>query len=100
MLENIVSQAFAYPDNRRLTGRIMVQAIPYYDISQRKYESERATERIWFNEIEKLKNGTAPEWLFNSVNNQMLQSYKTMFESNNAKVNALTSAYAYGEDVS
>ena len=99
MLENIVSQAFAYPDNRRLTGRIMVQAIPYYDISQRKYESERTTERIVFNEIDKLKNGTAPEWLFNSVKNQMLQSYKTMFESNNAKVNALTNAYAYGEDV-
>ena len=98
MLENVISSAYVYADSRRLTGRIMVNGIPYYDISQRKYESERATERLIFNEIEKLKNGTAPEWLFNSVKGQMLQDYKTMFESNGAKVNALTYAYAYNED--
>ena len=99
MLDNIVTSAYSYAISNRLNGRILVQAIPYYDVQQRRFESDRTTERLVFNEIDKLKKGTAPDWLFNSVKDQMLQEHKVMLESNGSKVNLLTMMYAYDEDL-
>ncbi len=97
MLDGDISMAVAQSDARRDMGRILLMAVPYFDASQYRYESNATTEKMIMKEIDKLKNGTFEDWLFNSVKAQMLQEYKLMFEDSESKVDILTYAYAYNE---
>jgi len=99
MLDGDIQMAFAQNDARRDLGRILVMAVPYFDIAQNMYESNSATEKIIMKEVDKLKNGTFEDWLFQSVKAQLLQSYKVMFERPSSKVDVLTYAFAYNEPV-
>ena len=99
MLDGDIQMAFAQSDARRDLGRILVMAVPYFDIAQNMYESNSATEKIIMKEVDKLKNGTFEDWLFQSVKAQLLQSYKVMFERPSSKVDVLTYAFAYNEPV-
>jgi acyl-CoA synthetase (AMP-forming)/AMP-acid ligase II len=56
-LDGIVSYAGCSMDARRDMGRVLVMAMPYYDVNQQTYESNAATEKIVMNEIEKIKKG-------------------------------------------
>ncbi|MDR1591942.1 MAG: insulinase family protein [Prevotellaceae bacterium] len=100
MLDGQIMAAGAYSDCSRDLGKIMILCVPYFDISQRRFESDNATERILLREVEKLKNGNIPQWLFNSVKTQYLQECKTTLESSASIGNILTYAYAYNEPVS
>lgn len=99
MLDGDISMAVAQSDKRRDLGRILLAAVPYFDASQYRYESNAATEKMIMKELDKLKNGTFEDWLFNSVKAQMLQETKLMFENSSSKVNILTYAFAYDEPV-
>ncbi|HPW90245.1 MAG TPA: insulinase family protein [Paludibacteraceae bacterium] len=99
MLDGDIQMAVAYNDARRDLGRVLVMAVPYFDIAQNMYESNSATEKIIMKEVDKLKNGTFEDWLFESVKAQFLQSYKVMFERLSSKVEILTYAFAYNEPV-
>ncbi|MFI3297721.1 MAG: insulinase family protein [bacterium] len=95
MLDGTVSAAYAYYDFRRLFGRIYVMGVPYYDMSQYRYESNSATRKIIFDEIEKIKNNQVPEWLFKSAKEQYVQKYQTIFESVDTKMDIITDLYTY-----
>ena len=99
MLDGDISMAVAQSDKRRDLGRILLAAVPHFDASQYRYESNAATEKMIMKELDKLKNGTFEDWLFNSVKAQMLQETKLMFENSSSKVNILTYAFAYDEPV-
>jgi len=99
MLDGDIQMAFAQNDARRDLGRILVMAVPYFDIAQNMYESNSATEKIIMKEVDKLRDGTFEDWLFESVKAQLLQSYKVMFERPSSKVDVLTSVFAYNESV-
>lgn len=96
-MDGTISGADASLDARRDGGRIIIEAIPYYDINQRAYESNSATERIIMAEINKIKSGDIPDWLFQSVKAQELMSVKTLFETSNAKMSLLVNQFIYGE---
>ena len=96
MLDGTVNGAYAMLDTRRCGGRIVIVGIPYFDMQQRAWESNRATEKIIMTEVEKLKNGQVEEWLFNSVKSEMLQGYETQFEYDGMKVQMITDAFTYG----
>ena len=96
MIDGTVNAAVAGLDTRRCGGRIIVQGVPYFDVQQRTWESNRATEKIIMAEVEKLKNGQVDEWLFNSVKSELLQGYETQFESAGTKVQMITDAFTYG----
>ena len=81
MLDGTISGAYAFSDARRDMGRIMIYAIPYFDMNQYAYESNKATEKIIFNEINKLKTGDIEDWLIESVKNEYAFSFDQMFES-------------------
>ncbi len=99
MLDGTVSSAYVSADSRRIDGCILVSGVPYYDMQQRRFESDAQTKKLIFAEIDKIKNNQVPEWLFNSVKEQHLQQYKLMFEDMGSMVNILTYAYAYGQPV-
>lgn len=94
-LNGDVSGATARNDGRRDDGRILIMAIPYYDINQRLYESDKATEKIIMTEVDKLKNGTIEDWLIASVKNNMLRQYDLIMETPSAKTEVLTELFAY-----
>ena len=96
MLDGKISMAVAGLDARRDQGRIIVEAIPYYDISQRQYESNAATKKMVMAEIDKIKRGEIPDWLIASVKKEYEQSYKTAFESGSNKMGLLVNCFTYG----
>ena len=98
-IDGIVSSAGASVDARRDQGRIMIQAIPYYDAAQQMYESNTATERIVMNEINRLKNGDIPDWLIQTVKAEYAQNYKLAFERSSTKMDALVSCFIYGTPI-
>ena len=85
-MDGDVQQAAATLDSRRDEGRFLIQAIPYYDANQRRYESDKATERTVMNEVDKLKKGNIEDWLIESVKNSELRSYEMMLENPSSKI--------------
>ena len=94
-MDGVVSSVSASFDARRDQGRLMIQAIPYFDPNQQTYESDAATERIVMAEIKKLKTGDIPDWLIQTVKAEYAQNYKLAFEDSETKMNALVSSFIY-----
>lgn len=84
-------------DARRNAGRIIVQAVPYYDANQQMFESDKATEKIIMPQIDRIKNGDIPDDIIESVKRMYAQSYKVANESSESKVNWLLSAFMYDQ---
>ncbi len=95
-MEGIVGSAGAANMSMRDCGKILVFADPYYDASQGTYESDAATEKLVMAEINKLKRGQVPTWLFQSVKDSYLQELKLIEESENTKISMATDSYLYG----
>ncbi|MDD3405765.1 MAG: insulinase family protein [Paludibacteraceae bacterium] len=94
-LDGEVLSCGAVNDARRDEGRVLVFAIPYFDSEQRMFDSNKTTSKIVMSEVDKLKDGNIPDWLFQSVKDNMLQNYELMFESTSSKTNILTEAFTY-----
>ncbi len=98
-MDGVVSSVSASLDARRDQGRIMIQAIPYYDSNQQAYESDAATSRIVMAEINKLKTGNIPDWLIQTAKAEFAQNYKLAFESSEVKMNALVQSFIYNTPI-
>ena len=94
-MDGTVTSARVSLDARRDAGRILVQAIPYYDANQQQYESNGETEKIVMHEIDKLKSGDIPEWLITSVKNEFVQNFDLTYEDPEAKMQHLVSSFIY-----
>ena len=77
----------------RERGSILVYAIPYYDVNQRRFESLRSTERILLNEIKKLQEGKFDEWLVHSIQSNMIRSNVLMMESPERMANMISNHF-------
>lgn len=94
-LDGEVQYAGASVDSRRDQGRFLIQAVPYYDANQRRYDSNRATEKIVMQQVDKLKSGNIDDWLIESVRSSQLREYELMLENSSSKVNILRTIFAY-----
>ncbi len=92
-----VSGIGAFPWSMRNTGRIIVEAVPYYDANQQMYESDKATKAIVMKEIDKLKNGQIDDALIANVKRLYAQSDKVSNENPSAKMQALVDCFTYGK---
>ena len=98
-IDGTVSSVGASVDARRDQGRILIQAIPYFDANQQTYESNVATEKIVNAEINRLKMGDIPDWLIQTVKAEYAQNYKLAFESSDTKMDALVSSFIYNTPI-
>jgi predicted Zn-dependent peptidase len=80
-------------------GRILVNAVPYYDINQRRFESLKSTEKTLLKEIKKLQEGAFEEWLVQSIKNEMIRSFNLQMESHYNKANKLAEIFISGKKV-
>ena len=90
-----VQYAGASLDSRRDQGRFLIQAVPYYDTNQRRYDSDRATEKIVMQQIDKLKTGAIEDWLIESVRSSELRNYELMMENPSNKAGMLRMLFSY-----
>lgn len=97
-IDGDVQFAGAFADSRRNTGRIIIEAVPYYDANQQMFESDKATEKIVMAEVEKLKKGEIPDWIIASVKKNYDESYKLAFENSSSKMHWLVDCFTYGID--
>ncbi len=94
-LDGDVQYAGAFVDSRRDQGRFMIMAVPYYDSGQQRYDSDKATEKVVMQEVDKLKSGNIEDWLIESVKNSELRSYELMLENPSSKVSLLSNIFSY-----
>lgn len=87
----------AYNDSRRNTGRIIIEAVPYYDANQQMFESDKATQNIVFNEINKLIHGEISDELIASVKRMYDQADKLSSERSSSKMAQLVDCFTYGK---
>ena len=92
-----VQFAGVFNDARRNSGRLIIEAIPYYDANQQMYESDKATEAIIMKEVDKIKNGQIDDALIANVKRLYAQSEKMTNENPSYKMSALVDAFTYGK---
>ncbi len=95
MLDGKISSVSAGLDSRRDQGRILIEAIPYYDINQQMFESDKATEKLVMTEIDKLKNGNIEDWQIAAVKKEYDQMYKMVDEYSSYKMQNLVQCFIY-----
>ena len=91
-----VQFAGVFSDARRNTGRLIIEAVPYYDANQRMFESDKATKAIIMKEVDKIKSGNIDDDLIANVKRLYAQGEKMTNESPSAKMQALVQCFTYG----
>jgi predicted Zn-dependent peptidase len=94
-LDGEVQYAGASLDTRRDQGRFVIQAVPYYDANQRRYDSNKATEKIVVQQVNKLKTGGIEDWLIESVKKSLLRELELTLEYSSSKVGMLRNIFVY-----
>jgi len=98
-IDGDVQFAGVFLDARRNDGRIIIEAVPYYDASQQMFETDKATERIVMKEINRLKTGDIPDELIANVKHMYDQMYKVAEESPDQKMSWLMDAFVYDKPI-
>ena len=92
-----VQYAAAFSDARRNSGRLIIQAVPYYDANQQMFESDKATKAIVMKEVDKIKRGEIDDELIANVKRMYAQAEKVSEENPSAKMSALVDCFTYGK---
>jgi predicted Zn-dependent peptidase len=80
-------------------GQILVNAVPYYDMNQRRFESLKSTEKTLLKEIKKLQEGNFEEWLVQSIKNEMIRNFNIQMESYGNKAKKISEIFIYGKNL-
>jgi predicted Zn-dependent peptidase len=86
-------------------GVVLVSAVPYYDVNQRRFESLNSTEKMIWKEIKKLQEGQFEDWLVQSIKSDLIRGYDLEMESNymgngaNMRALQIMDCYINGRDM-
>jgi predicted Zn-dependent peptidase len=80
-------------------GRVFVQAIPSYDSSQKRFQSNKAIEKTLLQTVDKLVKGEFEEWVFESIKMEMCRDFDLAMESGETRGQMLFDAFAYHRDL-
>ena len=94
-----VQFAGVFNDARRNSGRVIIEAVPYYDANQQMFESDAQTKAIVMREVDKIKNGDIDDKLIENVKRLYNQAYKMADESPSSKMGRLVDAFTYGKPI-
>jgi predicted Zn-dependent peptidase len=94
-----VSSVGVYVDSRRNSGRIIIDAIPYYDANQQMFESDAQTKAIIMRELDKIKRGDISDELITNVKRLYSEIEMQVNERPSSKLNLLVDAFTYGKSL-
>ncbi len=89
------SSSFAFKDQ----GRIVISAIPYYDVAQFRFNSLSSTEKMILKEIKKIQEGQFEDWLVESIKSEMIRLHDLNMENQEYKAQLIMSSFIYGVDL-
>ncbi|MBQ8673124.1 MAG: insulinase family protein [Bacteroides sp.] len=98
-LDGELTQAGAAAYTMREQGRLMVSAIPLYDENQRRFESNKSTEKKALKAIQQIADGEFEEWKIEAIKAEMCRNFDLQMESNEAKALMLMQAFCYEMDL-
>lgn len=99
VLDGELTSGGAAPMTMREQGRNIVQCIPLYDENQRRFESNKSTERKALKAIEEIANGEFEDWQVNAIKANLCRDFDLQMESNEFKGQLLMSAFIYEQDL-
>ncbi len=99
-IDGDVMAAFAQPLAFKNQGCLMVGAIPYYDVNQRRFESLGAVEKMLQAEIKKLKNGDFNQELLDGIKGSLIRSHDLGMESPEFIARGIMTAFVNESDLS
>ncbi|NDW13487.1 insulinase family protein [Bacteroides sp. 214] len=99
VIDGELLSAYGYPLSLREQGRCLVSATPFYDRNQRRYESNRATERKLLKSMEKIVNGDFEQWTVDAIKIEMCRLFDLGMESESQKANILFDAFVNEVDL-
>jgi predicted Zn-dependent peptidase len=94
-----VSSIGVYMDSRRNSGRIIVEAVPYYDANQQMFESDAQTKSLIMRELDKIKRGDISDELITNVKRLYSEIEMQVNERPSSKLNLLVDAFTYGKSL-
>lgn len=92
-IEGEITGGYASPLTLREQGRNIIQCTPLYDGSQRRFESNKSTERKILKAIEKIAKGDFKEWKVDAIKSGMCRDFDLGMESNIFKGRLLMNAF-------
>ena len=98
-IDGEITNGSAYPLTLREQGRNIIQCIPLYDENQRRFESNKSTEKKALKAIEKIANGEFEEWQTEAIKNNMCRDFDLRMESNDYKGDVLLDAFINEQDL-
>lgn len=84
----------------REQGRSLIQAIPYYDEAQRRFESNRSVEKKLLKAIEQVAAGEFEPWVVEAIKVNLCRDFDLQMESNDYKAQLLMDAFINEKDLS
>ncbi len=92
-LDGELTDCGAYPMTLREQGRNIVQCIPLYDENQRRFESNKSTERKALEAVARIANGEFEPWQIEAIKANMCRDFDLQMESNEFKGELLMNAF-------
>ena len=83
----------------REQGRNIVQCVPLYDENQRRFESNKSTEKKALKAIEQVANGEFEDWQVEAIKMNMCRDFDVQMESNTFKGELLMDAFINEKDL-
>ena len=80
-------------------GKVLISAIPYYDVGQQRFESLKSTEKTLLNEIKNIREGKFDEGLVQSIKSDMIRDYDLTMESPSNVAFSISSYFTAGRSM-
>ncbi|GHU70127.1 peptidase M16 [Bacteroidia bacterium] len=91
--------ASAGPFSLKERGVVIVSAVPYYDVNQRRFESLKSTEKILWKEIKKLQDGKFEDWLVQSIKSDLIRRFDLQMEDAFTRAQTITEMFVNGRNL-
>ena len=98
-LDGELTDCTSYPMTMREQGRNIVQCVPLYDENQRRFESNKSTEKKALKAIEQVANGEFEDWQVEAIKMNMCRDFDVQMESNTFKGHLLMDAFINEKDL-
>ena len=98
-LDGELTDCGASPMTMREQGRNIVQCIPLYDENQRRFESNKSTEKKALKAIQQVANGEFQDWQVEAIKMNLCRDFDVQMESNTFKGHLLMDAFINGKDL-
>lgn len=97
MIDGEITAAGAYSRTFRERGRNFVYCVPLYDENQRRFESNKSTEKKALKAIEQVANGEFEDWKVDAIKAELCRNFDLAMESNEQKAIILMNAFMDGK---